>query len=258
MIAITKNIENIPASLIDKAREKAFLENKKAKKYVSNLAYKTKDVQSKLIEIYHNKCAYCEKNLDDTDKNIEHYRPKSIYYWLSFSWDNLLFCCAQCNRKKSNKFAIKGVKQEIDDFELLKFIDFQTISKELDEKEQPLLVNPERENQVFFDNTILFQLIGEKAGYVTSLNERVQYTIDSCDLNRKELVQKRLLILNDLKNIINRQKIMFDKKKDISELISFLSLLKQIEIEKINQNREFIALRKTIIANFVKLVKNIE
>src|SRR5690606_33652023 len=73
-----------------------------AKKYTSNPSnndrYKLDDVKAALKSIYHNKCAFCEQRVEMT--HVEHYRPKAIYYWLAYSWDNLLIACHHCNANK--------------------------------------------------------------------------------------------------------------------------------------------------------------
>lgn len=68
---------------------------------------KTKDV---LKEESFGKCAYCES---DTEKvahgDVEHFRPKSIYWWLALCVDNYNFSCQLCNQTyKSDEFPIKG------------------------------------------------------------------------------------------------------------------------------------------------------
>ena len=63
-------------------------------------------IENKLSELYKSKCCYCETNISGTE--IEHYRPKNDYYWLVYSWDNLLAVCSQCNRKKGKKFPTKN------------------------------------------------------------------------------------------------------------------------------------------------------
>ncbi|MWB93146.1 hypothetical protein GON26_02140 [Flavobacterium sp. GA093] len=57
------------------------------------------------------KCAYCEANTDVVAHgDVEHYRPKSIYWWLAYTYDNYLFACQICNQTyKSNNFPIRGV-----------------------------------------------------------------------------------------------------------------------------------------------------
>jgi uncharacterized protein (TIGR02646 family) len=54
------------------------------------------------------KCAYCEANTEVVAHgDVEHYRPKSIYWWLAYTYDNYLYACQICNQRyKSNNFPI--------------------------------------------------------------------------------------------------------------------------------------------------------
>ncbi|MDP9412777.1 MAG: hypothetical protein M3Q08_01520 [Pseudomonadota bacterium] len=56
------------------------------------------------------KCAYCEASTDVVAHgDVEHFRPKSIYWWLAFVFDNYLFSCQICNQTyKGDKFPISG------------------------------------------------------------------------------------------------------------------------------------------------------
>lgn len=49
------------------------------------------------------RCMYCE---DSRGTDIEHHWPKSKYRKMLFLWDNLLWVCASCNRKKGNQFEL--------------------------------------------------------------------------------------------------------------------------------------------------------
>lgn len=73
--------------------------------------YAAKRVKNDLVEIHHCKCCYCEKKFPPVKLDIEHFRPKGAvkqsieddqewpgYYWLVYSWDNLLLSCGDCNR----------------------------------------------------------------------------------------------------------------------------------------------------------------
>jgi len=63
------------------------------------------------------KCCYCEKLIEHVRNDVEHYRPKAQanrgehhladhgYWWLAFTWENLLFSCENCNQGKA-----KGIK----------------------------------------------------------------------------------------------------------------------------------------------------
>ena len=82
-----------------------------------------KAVKRELEACHHGKCCYCEMLFDDHKpyaySYVEHWRPKSSsrqalgerriwpgYYWLAYSWDNLLLSCAFCNLKKSDLFPL--------------------------------------------------------------------------------------------------------------------------------------------------------
>lgn len=58
------------------------------------------------------KCAYCEANAEVVAHgDVEHYRPKSIYWWLAYTYDNYLYACQICNQiYKSDNFPISAAK----------------------------------------------------------------------------------------------------------------------------------------------------
>lgn len=57
-------------------------------------------VKDDLFAMQARKCCYCEK-LEEQPKyrDVEHFRPKSTYWWLAWTWENLLFSCIDCNRE---------------------------------------------------------------------------------------------------------------------------------------------------------------
>lgn len=52
------------------------------------------------------KCCYCEQMLERRHRPVEHFRPKVAYWWLSWTWENLLFCCESCNEHKGDRFPL--------------------------------------------------------------------------------------------------------------------------------------------------------
>lgn len=77
-----------------------------------------------LFERQHSKCAFCEISNDVCGSPVEHFRPKlgaddktngvwrrvsTHYWWLAWTWENLLFACERCNNSgnKGNKFPIR-------------------------------------------------------------------------------------------------------------------------------------------------------
>jgi hypothetical protein len=56
------------------------------------------------------KCAYCEgKAAHVAFNDVEHFRPKSDYWWLAYCWDNYTYSCQLCNQQfKGANFPLGG------------------------------------------------------------------------------------------------------------------------------------------------------
>ena len=54
------------------------------------------------------KCAYCESPTDTVAHgDVEHFRPKSVYWWLAYCYDNYVYACQICNQVfKSDAFPV--------------------------------------------------------------------------------------------------------------------------------------------------------
>ena len=61
-----------------------------------------------LKEESHGKCAFCESPTSTVAHgDVEHFRPRSLYWWLAYCYDNFSYSCQICNRSyKSNIFRI--------------------------------------------------------------------------------------------------------------------------------------------------------
>lgn len=81
--------------------------------------------KSTLFRRQHKKCAYCEQRTPFDESPTEHFRPKkharrdwrdtearvednARYWWLAWTWENLLFACTTCNGRshKGNRFPL--------------------------------------------------------------------------------------------------------------------------------------------------------
>jgi hypothetical protein len=62
------------------------------------------------------KCAYCEAPTDvNSHGDVEHFRPKSVYWWLAYCYDNYLYSCQVCNQiYKGDNFPVHGTTMRID------------------------------------------------------------------------------------------------------------------------------------------------
>lgn len=68
------------------------------------------ETKEQLLAETHHKCAYCETSmLAVAFGDVEHYRPKSRYWWFAYVYDNYLASCAICNQRfKSDQFEFSG------------------------------------------------------------------------------------------------------------------------------------------------------
>lgn len=68
--------------------------------------------KEQLLKESENKCAYCEAPLKVVAYgDVEHYRPKSVYWWLAYNYDNYLASCTLCNQAfKRDNFPLANKK----------------------------------------------------------------------------------------------------------------------------------------------------
>lgn len=131
------------------------------------------------------KCCFCESKIEDVSYGeVEHFRPKAAwqqakgskltrpgYYWLAYSWDNLLWSCKMCNgTHKKNLFPLEDPAT-------------RDCAGRSVANEAPLLIDPSacdpREH-------IRFKL--DKAVGITDAG---RITINSLGLNREKLIESR-------------------------------------------------------------------
>jgi uncharacterized protein (TIGR02646 family) len=69
-----------------------------------------KAAKDQLLRESNNKCAYCDTPTRVVAfGDVEHFRPKSKYWWLAYCYENYLASCTVCNQFfKSDKFPIAG------------------------------------------------------------------------------------------------------------------------------------------------------
>lgn len=155
-------------------------------------------VRAALEELFHDKCAYCEHPLPETDWNVEHFRPKGRvaenknhpgYYWLAYDWANLYPSCVPCNQRRKDKprwgdltYGVTGGKA--DQFPLVDGNTQVTTPNGNISKEKKLLLDPCSDDP---ERHLTYLVNGEIVG-------RDQYgevTIQICNLTRKRLRDRR-------------------------------------------------------------------
>ena len=240
MRAISKDMNNIPASLFDGSVPNNLNQ-------VNKHIYATKEVKERLNLLYYKKCAYCEDTLLNHFKHIDHYRPKKNYYWLAYSWDNLVLCCENCNVNKGTHFKIRNKQKQYDGETLFQL---QTMIKIYDKQENPELINPEQETN--FSHHLKFNFNGQ----IEAKTQRMQYTIDTLKLNRDDLVELRLIILNELRNEILKCITKFTVIPNY-DFVGAIKELKEKFAAKTTISSTFTAWRLFILENFTDFTKMI-
>lgn len=122
MITLTRILEatNFPGNFTGTTRKAWELELLKQAREIelgerskfSFTSSRWKDAKPYLIAESNQKCAYCEVNFTTIAYgDVEHYRPKSVYYWLAYSYHNYTVSCQLCNQKyKGSKFPVLNHK----------------------------------------------------------------------------------------------------------------------------------------------------
>jgi uncharacterized protein (TIGR02646 family) len=125
MITIDRTRATAPAALVssgkdDLTRIEQFvkagaLQSKHFKKSI----YGSDSVRDALWEMQHHKCCFCEQQYERKFSTVEHFRPKTSarsdagqvdigYWWLAYEFENLYFCCSNCNTPKSDWFPLES------------------------------------------------------------------------------------------------------------------------------------------------------
>ena len=175
--------------------------------------------KGQLLKESSNKCAYCEAPLKAVAYgDVEHYRPKSIYWWLAYNYENYLASCTLCNQAykkdhfpllhEKNKWKGPTVTQATTDVKIktlapsincdpltesegMAYTNFFAAHR----KEKALLVNPyhDEPEKIFSyrtdDNLQEVEIFVRKAVKNSALIQLA--VIDNYGLNRLELKQLR-------------------------------------------------------------------
>jgi len=257
----------IPIHLNSSNIELEFEKNIKNKKYISkNTPYNddAKLVKNTLKKLYDYKCAYCESFIKNAYGEIEHYRPKKssnlsrcdstkAYYWLAFSWDNLLPCCKKCNIEKSNCFDVfdRRVNYNKETLEVL-----HKSLQGYNRIENPKLLHPEIDA---FEDDIVF----DHKGFMRSDNEKVIYTRRICDLNRKNLREAREKIFTKYLKLLKKNLAFMIELQEVSD--DFKLLLKNFKLYIVDElkddkamNQEYSLVSHYIYNNFEHFLEEID
>jgi len=145
--------------------------------------------------VFNGKCAYCESAipLEIVKSEYDHFRPKSgarglekefsndHYWWLTYEWNNLYYCCPNCNQFKSTWFPVEGPRAVIG-----------TSYADIITQEFSLLIDPCNDRP---EDHLMYNEQGE----IDFLTVKGTTTIELLKLNRTDLVDSRRKALEDLR-----------------------------------------------------------
>jgi uncharacterized protein (TIGR02646 family) len=149
-------------------------------------------VKDELWEEQHYKCCYCEMKVTKSFNDVEHHRPKGSadrlpgsaetygYWWVAFTWDNLLFACASCNRSgKNDLFPLEAGSVAL------------RVGQAPPGQEKPLLIHPAKESGIRHIRFAPKTIGGETYWVPEARNDsaRGAATIRVCGLGREEYLE---------------------------------------------------------------------
>jgi hypothetical protein len=199
-----------------------------------------KKAKNILVKESEGKCAYCETPFTVVAYgDVEHYRPKSVYWWLAYCYDNYLPACQMCNQKfKKDSFPIKNaamkapaVMKNMTDTKLKSLasklyadpFDAKAVQAfvKLHKKERPWLLNPYVDNPEAYlawqaDDTLREVEVIPAEG-VSNAKKVCEAAIKFYGLNRTELKTLRYKIFKYfrvLKKAVQKVTIANADKKD--------------------------------------------
>lgn len=153
--------------------------------------YKNDDVRHRLWRMQHGKCCFCEREYEEKHSTVEHFRPKtearddtrnrgnkrSGYWWLAYTFENLYFCCKNCNTPKATYFPLAPGATPLAPGSLPSTVD-----------EQALLLDPGREDP---EPHIKWIWSGRVQGYVPAgETDQGKCAVRAAELDQRDSLNK--------------------------------------------------------------------
>lgn len=118
---------------------------------------KWKSAKAKVRADSAKKCAYCEASTSVVAHgDVEHFRPKSIYWWLAYDFDNYLFACQICNQLHKKDFFPVSPQEE-----RLPPPDMPALRPTTKEEAKALAETLAFDASISSDNLVRLRLVGE-------------------------------------------------------------------------------------------------
>ena len=196
------------------------------------------------LDIFSETCVFCQQKLtiatgNEDARSVEHFRPKSKYWWLAYSWDNLFPVCRVCNQEKDNNFYCSGT--QITNIRSTDLANIHTLAADYQTIEQPKLLHP------VLDESEIHLKYDLKGKIEDDVSARGKYTIDTCKLDRLDIQGKRKSIFDEFDTEIAL--ILFDGSKSQSQKQTEI-FRKYFDFQKDAQNN------RTIFSGYKRYILN--
>ena len=165
-------------------------------------------VKEFLFKSQHGKCCYCERKRDKKrESDVEHFRPKGAveecpkhvgYWWLAYSWENLLISCMKCNQDyKKTRFPLEDESKRV-----------YSKGEDIDQ-EKPILINPLTEDPEQF---IEYDISDKNMVKAIGKNNRGKETVNKLTgINDTEVMIERFDKLKHLKILARTESKVISK-----------------------------------------------
>lgn len=159
-------------------------------------------IRRELYSMQGNFCAYCECELSESNRHIEHFRRRLNFKELTFDWSNLFLSC----KFESGKDRSCGTHKDNDN-KTAKY-------------DPNTLINPcDDDPDEFFE----FKIMGEletRGGLTAEQNERAKETIRVFNLNCTRLKNMRKRTISTYSELVRKAKLQGTSDNEIYELMA--------------------------------------
>ena len=254
---------------VNKMRDKArtfYSEERKQQRFdiSKNMQWIRKIVKGPLLELFHNKCAFCETPIGDIgNMDIETFRPRGgavgidgkrdpdHYWWIASDWNNLYASCPACNRTKGTRFPVfNNLRAPIEaSWSQLREEPVLLLDPCIDHPEEHLVFNEDGSVAAMHVDDLPQEEI-ERFGKPT----RGQVTIDTFALNRPALVETRKSESRRFLNLIVDNEFRFNQ--DTNAIQNFIEKYLTLDTSFLQMKRQL--LQTWIKQNLVSAINNIQ
>jgi uncharacterized protein (TIGR02646 family) len=200
------------------------------------------------LDLMSDTCIFCQQKLtiatgNEDARSVEHFRPKSLYWWLAYSWDNLFSVCIKCNNEKGDKFDCFNPR--ITNIRTSDLANIHTLAADYQVAENPKLLHPELDEP----ETHLKYTLKGNIEHDNSI--KGAYTIQTCQLERLDLIGKRKSVFDIFVENINL--ILLDGSKNSDEKRNaILKCYFDFQTDAQNDRSEFSGFKRYLFTHFFR------